>query len=208
MQAILGKKIGMTSVFNEAGKQIPVTAIEVGPCQVVQVKTLENDGYEAVQVGYMEQKAHRVNKPLTGHFSKAGVNPTKVLKEFRFDNAASLAVGATFDISIFNAGDKVEVVGISKGKGFQGTVKRHGMRLQGASHGTHESHRGPGSIGNSTWPSRVWKGKRMAGRMGCDQVTVKNLQIVKVIADQKIILVKGSVPGSRNSILKISKQEA
>ncbi|MBN1970305.1 MAG: 50S ribosomal protein L3 [Candidatus Delongbacteria bacterium] len=207
MHGIIGKKIGMTSYFGPTGREFAVTVIEVGPCSVVQVKTIENDKYEAVQIGFMDKKEQRVSKPLLGHFRKANVAPKYVLKEFRFDGASKIEVGTVFDVSIFQQGDEVTVTGVSKGKGFQGVVKRWGFHLQGNSHGTHESHRGPGSIGMCTWPSRVWKGKKMAGRMGNDKKTVKNLEVLKVDNERNILFVKGSVPGGKNGILTIRKAE-
>lgn len=198
----------MASFFGPTGREFPVTIVETGPCVVVQVKTFDKDNYEAVQLGFVEKKEKGVNKPLKGHFKKAGVTPKRFLKEFRFDGAGELEVGSEVNVSIFHEGDTLTVTGISKGKGFQGTIKRWGMSRQGRTHGTHESKRGPGSIGQCAWPSRVWKGKRMAGRMGNDQVTVQNLEVLKVIPDKNIIFVKGSVPGGKNGLLKIRKQEA
>lgn len=197
----------MASFFGPTGREFPVTIVEAGPCVVTQVKTFDNDKYEAVQLGFVEKKEKRVNKPLTGHFKKAGVTPKRFLKEFRFEGAGDLEVGSEINATIFNEGDVLTVTGTSKGKGFQGTIKRWGMSRQGTSHGTHESKRGPGSIGQCAWPSRVWKGKRMAGRMGNDQVTIKNLEVLKVIPEKNVIFVKGSVPGGKNGLLKIRKQE-
>lgn len=208
MNVIMGKKLGMASFFGPTGREFPVTIVETGPCVVVQVKTLEKDKYEAVQLGFVEKKEKGVNKPLKGHFQKAGVTPKRFLKEFRFEGAGELEVGSEVNVSIFNEGDSLAVTGTSKGKGFQGVIKRWGMKRQGRSHGTHESKRGTGSIGQCAWPSRVWKGKHMAGRMGNDQVTVSNLEVLKVIPDKNIIFVKGSVPGGKNGLLKIRKQEA
>jgi large subunit ribosomal protein L3 len=208
MNFILGKKLGMASFFGPAGREFPVTIVQAGPCKVVQVKTIEKDKYEAVQIGFESQKESRVNKPLSGHFKKAGVEAVKHLKEFRFEGAGKIIVGTEFNVSIFNEGDNLTVSGISKGKGFQGVVKRWGMRLQGGSHGTHESHRGPGSIGQCTWPSRVWKGKHLPGRMGNDQVTIKNVEVLKIMPEKNIMFIKGSLPGAKNGILKIQKMEA
>ncbi|MDY0017491.1 MAG: 50S ribosomal protein L3 [Candidatus Delongbacteria bacterium] len=207
MDVILGKKLGMASFFGPAGREFPVTIVQAGPCKVVQVKTIEKDKYEAVQIGFEPKKESRVNKPLAGHFKKAGVEALKHLKEFRFEGAGKIAVGTLIDVSMFHEGDNLVVSGISKGKGFQGVVKRWGMHLQGGSHGTHESHRGQGSIGQCTWPSRVWKGKHMAGRMGNDQVTIKNIEVLKTIPEKNIIFIKGSLPGAKNGILKIWKME-
>ena len=208
MNVIMGKKLGMASFFGPTGREFPVTIVETGPCVVVQVKTLEKDKYEAVQLGFVEKKEKGVNKPLKGHFQKAGVTPKRFLKEFRFEGAGELEVGSEVNVSIFNEGDSLAVTGTSKGKGFQGVIKRWGMKRQGRSHGTHESKRGTGSIGQCAWPSRVWKGKHMAGRMGNDTVTISNLEVLKIIPEKNIIFVKGSVPGGKNGLLKIRKQEA
>ncbi|HAQ61165.1 TPA: 50S ribosomal protein L3 [Candidatus Delongbacteria bacterium] len=208
MDVILGKKLGMASFFGPAGREFPVTIVEAGPCKVVQVKTIEKDKYEAIQLGFANQKESRVNKPLTGHFKKAGVEVKKYLKEFRFTGAGKVAVGTEITVAAFSEGDNLSVEGVSKGKGFQGVVRRWGMRLQGGSHGTHESHRGPGSIGQCTWPSRVWKGKHLPGRMGSDKVTIKNVEVLKTIPEKNIIFIKGSLPGAKNGILKIRKLEA
>lgn len=208
MNVILAKKIGMTSFFGPTGREFPVTIVEAGPCDVVQVKTLENDKYEAIQLGFQEKKEKRTNKPQTGHFKKAGVAPKKVLKEFRFEGAEKVKVGTVLDATIFNAGDVIAVTGTSKGKGFQGVVKRWNMKKQGMSHGVHESHRGPGSIGQCASPGRVFKGKHMAGRMGNDQKTIQNLEVLKVVAEKNILFIKGSVPGGKNGVLKIVRQEA
>ncbi|MDD4204553.1 MAG: 50S ribosomal protein L3 [Candidatus Delongbacteria bacterium] len=207
MDVILGKKLGMASFFGPAGREFPVTIVQAGPCKVVQVKTIEKDKYEAVQIGFEPKKESRVNKPLAGHFKKAGVETLKHLREFRFEGAGKISVGTQIDVSMFNEGDNLLVSGISKGKGFQGVVKRWGMHLQGGSHGTHESHRGPGSIGQCTWPSRVWKGKHLPGRMGNDQVTIKNIEVLKIIPEKNILFIKGSLPGAKNGILKIWKME-
>jgi large subunit ribosomal protein L3 len=207
MNVIMGKKLGMASFFGPTGREFPVTIVETGPCVVVQVKTLERDRYEAVQLGFVEKKAKGVSNPQVGHFQKAGVTPKRFLKEFRFEGASELEVGSEVNISIFNEGDSLAVTGVSKGKGFQGVIKRWGMKRQGRSHGTHESKRGTGSIGQCAWPSRVWKGKHMAGRMGNDTVTISNLEVLKIIPEKNIIFVKGSVPGGKNGLLKIRKQE-
>jgi len=208
MNVILGKKLGMASFFGPTGREFPVTIVETGPCVVVQVKTLDKDKYEAVQLGFVEKKEKGVNKPLKGHFQKAGITPKRFLKEFRFEGAGELEVGFEVNVSIFNEGDSLAVTGTSKGKGFQGVIKRWGMKRQGRSHGTHESKRGTGSIGQCAWPARVWKGKHMAGRMGNDNVTISNLEVLKIIPEKNIIFVKGSVPGGKNGLLKIRKQEA
>ncbi len=204
--AILGKKLGMTSLFAETGEQIPCTVIEAGPCRVVQIKTEESDGYKAVQLGYEETPERKVNKPMRGHFAKAGVKPTRYLKEFR-DLELDLNVGDELTVELFKKGDKIKVSGKSVGRGFQGVVKRHhfagvGMRT----HGQSDRQRHPGSVGQSSYPSRIIKGLRMAGRMGGKRATVRNLQVVDVIPEKNLILIKGSVPGPKNSLLEIIKQ--
>lgn len=208
MHYILGKKIGMTSFFGPTGREFPITIVEVGPCTVIQTKTLENDKYEAVQLGFMDKKEKRVNKPGKGHFAKYDLTPKKVLKEVRFEGAGAIKPGTVYDSSILSEGDSVNVTGISKGKGTQGVVKRWGMKLQGKSHGTHEKKRGPGSIGMCATPGKVVKGKHMAGRMGNDKVTIKNLEILKVDNEKNIVFIQGSVPGGKNGILTIKKVEA
>lgn len=202
MIGILGKKIGMTQIFDEQGNAIPVTLIQAGPCQVVQVRTPERDGYEAVQLGFEEiRKVKKVNKPMMGHFKKAGVPPYRVLREFRM---SGLEVGQTVTVEQFQKGDVVHISGISKGKGFQGMIKRHGAGGGPASHGS-KFHRAPGSIGSSAFPSRVWKGHPMPGRMGGVRVTVKNLKVVDVRPEMNLLLVKGAVPGPRGAYLEIRK---
>lgn len=202
MIGILGKKLGMTQIFTEDGKVVPVTVIEAGPCCVVQVKTPDKDGYEAVKVGFIEVKKEKnVTKPIAGIFKKAGTPLFRILKEFRI---SGLQVGDMIRADSFSKGDKVTVSGISKGKGFQGVMKRHGFKGGPGSHGS-MFNRAPGSIGASSFPSRVWKGMRMAGHMGNERVTVKNLEIVDVRPDQNLILVKGAVPGAVNSIVEIRK---
>ena len=203
--ALLGKKIGMTSLFTEEGKHVPCTVIEAGPCPVVQIKTPERDGYSAVQVGYEEIPERKVSKPAMGVFVKSGVKPTRILKEFR-DYQGEVEVGSSLTVEQFNVGDKVKVSGNSKGRGFQGVVKRHHFAGVGmASHGQSDRQRHPGSIGQSSYPSRVLKGLRMAGRMGGKRTTVRNLEIVDVIPEQNLLLIKGSVPGPINSVLEIVK---
>lgn len=207
MSSILGKKIGMTSIFDDLGQMIPCTIIEAGPCYVTQIKTKDKDGYDAIQLGYDEIKERLVNKPLKGHFKKSGVKPLRLISEFRNFNGTKLEVGQEVRVDLFHQGDIVDVSGRSKGKGFQGVVKRHhfgGVGFQ--THGQSDRVRAPGSIGASSYPSRVLKGMRMAGRMGGDRVTVKNLKVLKVIAESNILIVKGSVPGAINSYLEIVKQ--
>ncbi|KAA9338668.1 50S ribosomal protein L3 [Hymenobacter busanensis] len=206
MPGIIGKKIGMTSLFTPDGKNVPCTLIQAGPCVVTQVKTLENDGYTAVQLGYGDKKAKNTNKPLAGHFAKAGVTPRKKLVEFRTDDVASYTLGAEVNAEYFVEGDFVDVVGTSKGKGFQGVVKRHNFAgVGGQTHGQHNRGRHPGSIGACSWPSRVFKGMRMAGRMGGDRVKVQNLKVMRVMLEHNLILVSGSVPGAKNGYVILEK---
>jgi len=207
VSGILGKKIGMTSVFDDHGQMIPCTIIEAGPCYVTQIKTKDKDGYDAIQLGYDEIKERLVNKPMKGHFKRGGVKPVRLLSEFRNFNGLQLELGQEVKVDLFHQGDVVDVTGRSKGRGFQGVVKRHHFGGVGmATHGQSDRVRAPGSIGASSYPSRVLKGMRMAGRMGGERVTVKNLKVVKVIADSNILIVKGSVPGAINSYLEIVKQ--
>lgn len=202
---LIGKKVGMTSVFSVEGKSIPCTVIECGPCVVTQVKTVENDGYAAIQLAFDDAKEKNTTKPLIGHFAKAGVTPKAKLVEFTgFENEYKL--GDVLDVNFFEGVPFVDVVGISKGKGFQGVVKRHGFGGVGQStHGQHNRARKPGSIGACSTPSRVFKGLRMAGRMGGDQVTVANLAVLKVIPENNLLLVKGSIPGTKGSYVIIEK---
>lgn len=203
-EGLMGRKIGMTSVYRN-GRQIPVTVIEVQPNPVVQVKSADGpDGYDAVQLGFGAKKASRVGKPMQGHFDRAGVSPTRVLREFR--GMAPREVGSEIKVEdLFAEGETIIVRGQSKGRGFAGVVKRHKFGGHKATHGTHESFRGPGSIGAHTWPGRVFPGMRMAGHMGDQMVTVKNLQVVEIIADKNLVLVKGAVPGARNGIIELLK---
>ena len=205
MKAIIGRKVGMTQIFNEKGAVIPVTVIEAGPCPVVQVKTVETDGYDAVQLGFGTVKESKVNKPEKGHFKKANVNAVKHLREFRAcpKCISELKVGDEIKVDAFAEGDKVDVQGITKGKGFQGVIKRHGQSRGPMGHGS-MYHRRPGSMGSTSTPGRVFKGKKLPGHMGVETVTIQNLVIVKVDNDKNAILVKGSVPGNKGSILKIS----
>ncbi|MDA9807989.1 50S ribosomal protein L3 [Flavobacteriales bacterium] len=205
MPGLIGKKIGMTSVFSEEGKNIPCTILEVGPCKVTQIKTEEVDGYSAVQLGFAEQKESRVSKAALGHFKKAASAPLKKLVEFPAD-FSEVALGDTMNVEMFEEGDFVAVVGTSKGKGFQGVVKRHNFRGVGdATHGQHNRLRAPGSIGAASYPARVFKGMRMAGQMGNARVKVENLQVLRVLADKNMIVVKGAVPGANNSYITIEK---
>jgi large subunit ribosomal protein L3 len=201
-KAILAKKIGMTQVFSENGLLIPVTVMLAGPCVVVQKKTQENDGYDAIQVGFGDVKIKQVNGPSKGHYKKAGLEPKKVLKEFKFEDCNAYEVGQEIKADIFIAGDKVDVSGISKGKGYQGAIKRHGQKTGPVSHGS-KFHRAVGSLSSATSPGKVKKGKKMAGHMGCVKTTVQNLEVVRADANKNIILVKGSVPGPKGKVLTI-----
>lgn len=207
MSGLLGKKVGMTSLFDANGKQIPCTVIEAGPCVVTQVKTIEKDGYEAIQLAFGEKKESRTTKPMRGHFAKANTTPKRYLAEFsRFEEGSKKSFGEVLDVTVFQEGEFVDVVGTSKGKGFQGVVKRHGFSGVGdVTHGQHDRLRAPGSVGASSYPSRLFKGLRMAGQTGAKRVKVQNLQIVKIIPEKNLMLVKGSVPGPKGSILKIER---
>ena len=200
-KAIIGKKIGMTQIFDENGKVIPVTVVEAGPCTIVQKKTVENDGYAAVQMGYGDVKPQRLNKPEKGHFAKADVAPKKTLKEFRLDNSDALNVGDVVKADTFAVGDSVDVSGTSKGKGFAGAIKRHNQHRLKETHGTGPVHRQAGSMGACSSPSRIYKGKGMPGHMGAEAVTVQNLEIVKIDVENNLIAVKGAIPGRRAASL-------
>lgn len=201
-KAIMAKKIGMTQIFAENGILIPVTVLEAGPCVVTQKKTEENDGYTAIQVGFGEITEKHVNKPSKGHFDKAGVAATKILKEFRMDNIDAYEVGSEIKVDIFEAGEKVDVSGVSKGKGFQGAIKRHNQHRGPMAHGS-KYHRGVGSLSSATTPGKVKKGKKMPGHMGSVSVTVQNLEVVRADADKNLLLIKGAVPGNKGSVLVI-----
>ena len=202
INAIYGKKIGMTQIFDEQDRLIPVTVIQAAPNKVVQVKTVESDGYEAVQLGFGTIKEKKVNKPMAGHFAKQGAEPTRDLREVRVENAAEYKVGDEQTVAAFADVDTVDVTGISKGKGFAGVMKRYGFGGGPGGHGSH-FHRAPGSVGQCATPSRVFKGLRLPGHMGCERVTVKNLSVVKIDEDQNLILVKGAVPGGKNGIVRV-----
>ncbi len=207
MSVLLGKKVGMTSLYLPTGEYVGCTVIEAGPCPVVMRRTRERDGYEALQIGWGKMPRRKLNKPLQGHFAKAGVEPTRYLREFR-NVAGDYQVGDVITVSDFAVGDRVKISGLSKGRGFQGVVKRHRFAgVGGATHGQHNRQRHPGSIGASSFPSRVWKGLRMAGRMGGHRVTVRNLEIVAIFPDANLLVVKGSVPGAPNSLVEIVKME-
>jgi large subunit ribosomal protein L3 len=209
MPGIIGKKIGMTSLFTADGINVPATLIEAGPCFVTQVKTVETDGYAAVQIGFGKRKARRTTKALAGHFAKAGVEPLQKLAEFRPDaehTVESYKAGQQLGADFFVEGDFVDVIGTSKGKGFQGVVKRHNFAgVGGQTHGQHNRLRHPGSIGACSWPSRVFKGMRMAGRMGGNRVKVQNLKVLRVLAERNLVVVSGSVPGAKNSFVYLEK---
>jgi len=202
-KGIIGKKIGMTQIFDEAGKVVPVTVVEAGPCVVVQKKTVENDGYAALQLGYGDVKVQRVNKPMKGHFDKADVACKSTLKEFRLDDCDSLNVGDIVKADTFAVGDAIDVVGTSKGKGFQGAIKRHNQHRLKETHGTGPVHRQAGSMGACSSPSRIYKGKGMAGQMGAEKVTVQSLEVVKVDAENNLIAIKGAIPGPKGGIVTI-----
>ncbi len=205
MSGLLGKKIGMTSIFDQAGNHLPVTVIEVGPCTITQIKRQDTDGYDAVQLSFEDKKEKATTNALKGHFSKAGSTPKRYVREFRDYIPEGLELGDHLELSdVFKEGDRVNVAGTSKGKGFQGVVKRHGFRgVGGRTHGQHNRERAPGSIGQSSDPSKVFKGMRMGGRMGNVRVTTKQLQIVKVIPESNLILLKGSVPGPKGRLVEI-----
>lgn len=202
-KGIIGRKIGMTQIFDEAGRVIPVTVVEAGPCVVVQKKTVENDGYAALQLGFGDVKVQRVNKPLKGHFDKVDVAVKKELKEFRFDDCDSLNVGDIIKADTFAAGDAVDVIGTSKGKGFAGAIKRHNQHRLKETHGTGPVHRQAGSMGACSSPSRIYKGKGMAGHMGAEKVTVQNLEVVRIDTENNLIAIKGAVPGPKGGIVCI-----
>lgn len=201
-KAIIGKKIGMTQIFTPEGKLVPVTVVEAGPCPVVQKKTPEVDGYSAVQVGFGVKKAKRVTKPEKGHFAKSGVEPSRVLKEFKLDNAADMNLGDVIKADVFAEGDKVDVTGTSKGHGYAGTVKKFGTHRGPMAHGS-KYHRGPGSLGACSTPSKVMKGKKLPGHMGVDKVTALNLEVVRVDAERNLLLIKGAVPGPRGGYVTV-----
>ena len=203
-KAILTTKVGMTQIFNEDGVLTPVTVLQAGPCVVTQVKTVENDGYSAIQVGFGDIREKLVNKPKKGHFAKAGVDAKRFVKEFRFEDAESYTLGQEIKADIFAVGDKIDATAKSKGKGFQGAIKRHGQSRGPMAHGS-KYHRHAGSNGSATTPGRVFKGKHMPGHMGAVKVTVQNLEVVRVDADQNLILVKGSVPGPKKSLVMLKE---
>ncbi len=206
MKGILAKKIGMTNFFDKEGDSVAVTVVEAGPCYVTQIKTTEKDGYNSVQIGFLPKKKKQVTKPLLNHFTKINIEPLRILREFKYDNFKELNLGDVIRADIFAVGENVNVTGISKGRGFAGVVKRHKFRGGPKTHGQSDRHRAPGSIGQSSSPSRVFKGVRMAGRMGNSRFTVKNLKIFNVDAEKNLLFIKGGVPGPNNGILEIVKK--
>ncbi len=204
-KGLIGKKLGMTQIFDEKGLMIPVTVIKAGPCNIVQIKTKNKEGYDSVQLGFDEKRANLVNKPVTGHFEKAGVSPMRKIKEFRLNDISKFNTGDTLYVDTFEVGEKVDITGTSKGKGFQGTIKRHNFHRGPKTHGSH-SHRRTGSIGASASPARVIKGKKMPGRMGGKNATVRNLEVVHVNKERDILMVKGAIPGSTNGYVFITKK--
>jgi len=206
MEGIIGRKVGMTQIFGKEGEFIPVTVIQADPCPIVQIKTKEKEGYDALQLAFGIKRKSLFNKPITGHFEKAKVEPKRVLKEFREDKFdKQFEIGQEIKVDLFSVGEKVDITGTSKGLGFQGVVRRHKFRGGPTTHGQSDRVRAPGSVGSSSYPSRTFKGQRMAGRMGNERVTVRNLEVVGVEAEKNILLVKGAVPGKKNSILLIKK---
>ena len=202
-KAIIGRKVGMTQIFAQDGKMIPVTVVEAGPCPVVQVKTVENDGYSAIKVGFIETSEKALTKPELGQFKKAGVKPHKVLKELRVDNAETYEVGAELKADVFAAGERVDVSGLTKGHGFTGVIKRWNQHRLKMTHGTGPVHREPGSMGPISSPSRVFKHKHLAGQYGLENVTIQNLEVVKVDLDRNVLLIKGAIPGPKGSVVTI-----
>ncbi len=201
-KGLIGKKLGMTQIFDEQEKVIPVTVIEAGPCVVAQVKTVETDGYNAIQLGFGDVKESKINKPEKGHFAKSKLTPKKHLREFRLDSVENINVGDELKADTFTAGDQLDIQGTSKGKGFQGVIKRHGQSRGPMGHGS-MYHRRPGSMGPTSTPGRVFKGKKLPGHMGSQTITIQNLEVVRVDLDKNVILVKGSVPGAKGAILKL-----
>jgi large subunit ribosomal protein L3 len=207
MPGIIGRKIGMTNIFGLQGDIIPVTVVQAGPCKIVSLRTKEKDGYEALQLGFGEKKEKNIIKPVLGQYKKKSLTPSLVLKEFKFSSISDFKIGDEIKVDLFKEGEKIKVRSKSKGKGFQGVMRRHGFGgVGGTTHGQSDRLRAPGSIGASSYPSRVFKGQRMAGRMGYENVTISNLKVVKIIPEENLILVKGAVPGAINSILELIKK--
>ena len=207
MSGIIGRKMGMSSVYNNDGNIVPVTVIQAGPCQVVTIKTADKDGYQALQLGFGSRKEKNISKPVLGQYKKNNLTPSYILKEFRFPEISNYKIGDEIKVDFFKEGEKIKIRSKSKGKGFQGVMRRHGFGgVGGTTHGQSDRLRAPGSIGASSYPSRVFKGQRMAGRMGYDNVTISNLSVVKILPEQNLILVKGAVPGSINTIVELIKK--
>ena len=202
---IIGRKVGMTRIFDDLGSDYPVTIVEAGPCEITQIKSIKNEGYSSIQMGYLEKEIRHTNKPEKGHFAKAGASAKKILKEFTFDELENIELGQKVTADIFETGDFVAVSGVSKGKGFAGHMKRHGFSGGRRSHGKNSVMRKAGSIGAGSDPSRVWPGTRMAGRMGNENVTVKNLEVIRVEKEKNLLFIKGAVPGAKNGVVFISK---
>lgn len=200
---MLGKKVGMTQIFDSEGKMVPVTVVEAGPCTIIQIKDSNNDGYEAIQIGYGSIKDKNVTNPLKGHFAKANVKPLRYLREFRVENSAEYSAGQEIKVDVFEEGELIDVSGVTKGKGFQGSIKRHNFSRGPMAHGS-RYHRRTGSLG-ALGPNRVFKGKKLPGHMGRDKVTIQNLEVLKVVPEQNLILVKGSIPGAKKSFVSIKK---
>jgi large subunit ribosomal protein L3 len=205
MSGLIGKKLGMTHIFDEKGNDVQVSVIETGPCYVTEIRTKDRHGYDALQLGFKEKREKSVKKPERGHFAKSGVKPMRVLREFRTFDVGQFKLGDAIKADVFQVGDKVKVIGISKGKGFQGVVKRHHFGGGPVTHGQSDRRRAPGSLGGSSYPSRVLKGLRMAGRMGGDRVTVRNMKVVRVDAENNIVMVRGGIPGAKNGMVVIQK---
>jgi large subunit ribosomal protein L3 len=204
MKAILGEKMGMTQIFDDEAQAIPVTVIKAGPCHVAQIKTADTDGYDAIQIAYRELPANRAIKPVAGHFAKAGIAPHKHLVEVRVDDISAYSLGQEISIAdVLEIGARADVAGVSKGKGFQGVMKRHNFAGQGASHGAHRVHRAPGAIGACATPARVFKGMKMAGRMGGEKTTVLNLEVVKIDEERGLVMLRGAVPGAKGSVVLV-----
>ncbi|RPI70131.1 MAG: 50S ribosomal protein L3 [Ignavibacteriales bacterium] len=207
MSGLIGKKIGMSNIFNSAGELLPVTVILAGPCKVVSVRSKDKDGYEALQLGFGERKEKKVNKPLAGHYKKNNLTANLILKEFKFPSPVEYKLGDEIKVDLFKEGENIKVRGVSKGKGFQGVMRRHNFGgVGGTTHGQSDRLRAPGSVGASSYPSRIFKGQRMAGRMGHTNVTISNLKVVKIIPEENLILVKGAVPGAVNSLVELIKK--
>jgi len=203
---ILGRKLGMTQVYDEEGRVVPVTVVQAGPCPVVDIKTPARDGYSSLKLGFEEAKHHKLNKAELALFEKKGLTPCKVLREFRVSDTSDFEEGQAISVSLFESGEKIDVIGTSKDKGFAGVMKKHGFGGAPATHGVSKTHRKPGSIGGASYPGKVFKGKTMPGRMGNERVTVKNLSVVAVYPDNNLLLIKGAIPGARNSLVQVIKQ--